>query len=183
MKRSASLESWVNKTEQGFTLIEALVGLCVFSLMLAMATPLYSEWIESSLIREEARAVAMLTKEGRSLAISQNLEHRLEFDLDSNCYRLTHGNRPNNSTDSAWENNVVTGWHQLPDHLGLVANKECDRVTGMDYQHFNGGGSGNTGYICIDDRRGGETFRVGVPYRGTGHVVVHSRAAPGANWQ
>ncbi len=170
-------------------MIEALLAICVGGILLAVSGPLYSKWVQTTAQKEATHRLAGHIKETRSKAITQNLQHRLEFDLQNNQYRITRGDRPNNSSDASWASNVLMGWHPLGDALDLKASKECGTDVAADaesnpleFLSFNGSGTGSTGYLCIQDSNGGRVFRVGVPYFGTGNVVIHSKAPGSDAW-
>lgn len=169
-----------NHGEKGFTLIEALIAICVGGILIAIAAPLYSRWVASTAQKEAAHRLAVHIKETRSKAITQNLEHRLEVDLQKNQYRITHGNRPHNSSDSSWAANVVMDWQTLGNNLNLKANVDCsldvasDAVNSLEYLSFNGDGTSNTRYFCIEDPKDTKIFRIGVPFTGTGNLVIET---------
>lgn len=155
----------------GFTLLELIIALFMIGILLALAAPNYSQWLEAGRYRKTARGFVSALREARARAVSENLEHRVEFDLDAGAFRMTHGNRPMNSTDSSWDNNVIFGWIELPGQT-IWANESCDVGEGTVNIHLNPDGSGGSRYICLFDQQEKPYFRIGIPHAATGQVVT-----------
>lgn len=72
---------------QGFTLIEMMIAIVVFSILLALAARSYSVWIANSQIRTAAETLAEGLSAARNEAIKRNHQvgFRLMTDLSSGC--------------------------------------------------------------------------------------------------
>lgn len=160
------------KRQEGASLGELLCALVILSVLTMMAMPVIGSWRESAQHRAFARELASIMRECRSRAIATNLEHRVEIDLEESRFRLSHGNRANNSTASSWDKNVIREWTDLPHNVTLKANVKCNLSEGTVNMHFNPSGSSTSRYICIVDKTDTARFQVGVGFAATGRVVV-----------
>lgn len=157
---------------RGVTLVELLMVLAIFGSLLAMAGPSLSEWRQEAVFRESASELYVLLTNVGSRAVRSHYEHRIELDLESDCYRVLRGNRAEHSTDASWEKHVVYDWTPLNPQTDLTANKDCGRETGVVKIGMNPDGSGSSQYLCIQDRRGHRKYRVGIPFSTLPRVVV-----------
>ncbi len=171
------------KQQEGFTLFEVIVALSILSIMATLALPAVGTWRENASYRKAARELTSALRSARAQAISSNLEHRLEVDLDKRCFRLVHGNRAAGSSSSSWENNVVFNWTELPPGPLLRGTADCSKNAGMVNIHFNPQGSANRHYLCIMDSTGGKRFQLGVPYAATGRIVIRQWQPGLGHWK
>ena len=72
---------------RGFNLIELMVGLAIFSLLLAYALPSFNQWLQSSRIRTTAEAVlaGLQTAKAEAVARNQRVRFQLTSTLDGAC--------------------------------------------------------------------------------------------------
>jgi len=159
------------KTNRGFTLIELLVVIALIATVSAIAYPNFKEWMRNASYKEAARDVASVLLDARTKAISTNLEHRVELNVETtpDQYRVTSGNRAYGSTSYT---TVVTPWTSFSKFVDLKANADCSVSTGIIYVSFNPNGSGSSQYICTMDLDGNRKFRSGVSSSTTGRVKV-----------
>ena len=127
--------------EKGFTAIEAIIVLAIIAVLSAISTPLYGQWSKNAEYRASARTVLFALREARSRAITNNLEHRVEFESANRRYRVTRGNRASNSNN--WST-VVSDWVSLPQNVLMHANVEKIQL--------NTNGTANGGTIQIQDQ-------------------------------
>lgn len=125
---------------RGFTLLELMVVVVVFSLLCTIAYPSYKEWRKNLIYRKTAREVIAVFRETRSRAISSNREHRIEFEPDSNKYRVMQGNRASNSSE--WKI-IIRDWTVFPAEVLLSVNETKFQI--------NTNGTANGGTIKIND--------------------------------
>ena len=72
---------------RGFNLIELMVGLAIFSLLLAYAVPSFTQWLQSSRIRTTAEAIlaGLQTAKAEAVARNQRVRFQLTNTLDGAC--------------------------------------------------------------------------------------------------
>jgi Tfp pilus assembly protein FimT len=117
-----------------------MVAMVVLSIFCTIAYPSSREWRKNLIYRKAAREVVMVFRETRSRAINSNREHRIEFESDTNRYRVMQGNRASNSSE--WTV-VVRNWTILPPEVLLSVNETKFQI--------NTNGTANGGTITIKD--------------------------------
>ncbi|MEJ2200046.1 MAG: hypothetical protein P8X63_03385 [Desulfuromonadaceae bacterium] len=156
----------------GFSLYELLVVCALLSILIGMAMPACFSWRKEAEYRATARAFLGALREARQRAITTMLEHRVEFDLDNGRYRMTHGDRANNSSAASWDQNVVYDWDDFPPEVLVRSLSTCSKSTGMENIHLNPNGTSSSRYVCVMNWSVQRKFRVGVPYSTTGKAVI-----------
>ena len=158
------------KNNRGFTLVELVIVITIFTILAAVAMPYMAQWITQADFREASQNVLQILNQGRSRAVSRNLEQRVEFDLTNHQFRLVEGNRSANSSNF---DTVVLKWTGLPATVILKRTTTCDDTSDTSFQ-FNPNGSSSSGYICIMDAKNPtvKKFKVGVANSNTGRVTV-----------
>lgn len=167
----------------GFSLYELLVTCACLGVVTCMAMPAFTTWLKDAAYREAAQNAFGALREARQLAISTMLEHRVEFDLDNDRFRVTHGDRMNNSTESSWDQNVVHDWDSLNPNVMLNSLSACTKSTGVEKIQLNPNGTSSSRYICIMDENGQPRYRVGVPYSTTGKAVIKRWNSATNDWE
>ena len=124
----------------GFTLLELITVLGVMVILLGLALPSMSSWRKESAYRSAARQIVSAMRLARSHAISRTREVELDFDLDTQCYRMRLGNQAYAS--DTWTE--LTSWRGLPEQIRLATTKDCDKLGTCG---VFGTMSGN--YICV----------------------------------
>lgn len=127
--------------QNGFTLSELMIVLLITAVLSAMAMPSFLQWRQNIEFRKTTREFVSILREAKSRAIRTNLEHRVEYaTANKKQYRMTQGNRSNNST--SW-NTVVYDWTELPPGVRIDAN--------VNTIQMNTNGTANGGTICIQN--------------------------------
>lgn len=124
----------------GFTLVELMIVVTIAAVLSAMAIPSFTQWRRNIEFRKTTRDLVSILREAKSRAIKTNLEHRVEYAVANKQYRLTRGNRSNNST--SW-NTVVYDWTRLPPGVRIDAN--------VNSIQMNTNGTANGGTILIQN--------------------------------
>ena len=145
--------------QQGYTLAEVIIVLAIVAILSGIVLPPAMQWVQSADYRASARTILSILRETRSLAITTNFEHRVEFENANRRFRIMRGNKANDSSD--W-NTVVRDWNTLPPAVFLDAN-----VTKI---HMNPMGTSNAGTITIQDETAQPKYRVRVT--NTGRVRI-----------
>lgn len=137
MERTGSNNASVS-IQNGYTLMEFMVVVLIAAVLSVMAMPSFVQWSHTLELRKTTRALASILREAKSRAIRNNLEHRVEYTANNKQYRMTQGNRSNNST--SW-NTVVYDWIELPAGVHIDANVNAIQM--------NTNGTANGGTIQI----------------------------------
>ncbi|MEW6266813.1 MAG: prepilin-type N-terminal cleavage/methylation domain-containing protein [Thermodesulfobacteriota bacterium] len=90
------------RKRSGFTLIELMTVMIVFSVLAAIAVPTITAWLPNYRLRATARDVASSLQQARLRAASNSLEYRVIVNTGSAPYsiQIDKGNLPSGST--AW---------------------------------------------------------------------------------
>lgn len=126
--------------QNGFTLIELMVVMFIAAVLSTMAIPSFVQWRHDLEFRKTTRVLVSILREAKSRAIRTNLEHRVEYAATNKQYRMTQGNRSNNST--SW-NTVVYDWIDLPAGVHIDAN--------VNTIQMNTNGTANGGTIRVQN--------------------------------
>jgi len=155
-------------SQKGFTLTELLVIIAIVAVLATVAIPNISRMLASSKYREAAREIASTLQNARTLAVSKNLEHRVEFTVSENCYQLQRGDKASHST--TWTSVYDDGICFKP---GLVmrGTSACDN-TDLRIIEFNPNGTSSSEYICVLDDNNVVKHKVAVTHSTTGRVVI-----------
>jgi prepilin-type N-terminal cleavage/methylation domain-containing protein len=130
----------VNSIRNGFTLMELMIVVLITAILSTLAIPSFLQWRQNLEVRKTTRDLVSILREARSRSIKTNLEHRVEYADTNKQYRMTQGNRSNNST--LW-NTVVYEWTELPSGVRVNANVNAIQM--------NTNGTANGGTIFIQD--------------------------------
>jgi prepilin-type N-terminal cleavage/methylation domain-containing protein len=163
------------RKNSGFTLLEALVVMAIGAILVAIALPAVGKWRQQVVFKEASRNAAAVLREARSLAIAENREHRVDFDLENRRYQLVRGNLSGSST--SWDE-VVTPWTSFPAGVVLKSKVGCDASSNTALKFMPNGTSDNLSstwdenrYLCIME--GSEKkFRIEVSSKATGQTVI-----------
>lgn len=73
--------------QRGITLIEVMIALVILGILLALGTPSFSTWIQSSQIRNSAESIQNGLMQARAEAVRRNTAVRFQFvtDLTGGC--------------------------------------------------------------------------------------------------
>jgi prepilin-type N-terminal cleavage/methylation domain-containing protein len=126
--------------QKGFTLVELMIVVLVVAVLSSMAIPSLAQWCHDLEFRKTTRDLVSILREAKSRAIRTNLEHRVEYAATNKQYRMTQGNRSNNST--SW-NTVVYDWTDLPAGVHIDAN--------VNTIQMNTNGTANGGTIRVQN--------------------------------
>jgi prepilin-type N-terminal cleavage/methylation domain-containing protein len=137
------------RTQQGFTLTEVVVVVALAAILAGLALPPFIQWLKNAEYRASARNILSILRETKSKAITSNREHRVEFESVNRRYRVTRGDRANNSSD--WST-VVYDWTILPPQVHMHAN--------VEKIHMNTNGTSNAGTIKIQDAAAVKKYEV-----------------------
>lgn len=159
------------KRQRGFTLLELIVVMALIGLMSAIALPEFIAWRTQARYNDAAQEIAATLREARSQALSRNLQHRVEFDVDNRQYRITAGDRAINSTAFA---TVVKDWTVLHRDLVLRGAADCSGTADVTLD-FNANGTATPSGICVMTAGPPVTgkYRVAVQSATTGRITVN----------
>lgn len=80
----------VTRAKAGMSLIEMLVVLAILAVLAGIAAPNVSQWIENYTVRKAARQLVSDLQLARMKAVSQGIEHRIEFDPTNKKYKIRY---------------------------------------------------------------------------------------------
>jgi len=143
--------NYLRRLSSGFTLVELLVVISIMSIITAIAIPNFQQWRKSIRSKETAWNIVSMSRYGRQLAANNNLEFRLEFDIDGRRYRLTRGNVPFGST--VWVEEKP--WEDLDQLVNWFTGSACDGTADVNIE-FNPNGTADAAVdtLCIMDADG-----------------------------
>lgn len=145
------------REERGFTLVETIVVIGLMGILVAIAVPSLYSWSQSAECKEAAWGLVADMRLGKQSALSTNLEHRVEVDMDGRRYRLVRGNRASLST--AWT--AVNSWKPLSHKVRWSSGAACDGTADLDVV-FRPNGAAETEVLCIKDATNAVKYRVSV---------------------
>ncbi len=154
---------------KGFSLVELLVIIAIMAVMAAMALPSFITWQRTIRYKEAAWGILSQLRLGRQLAVSNNREFRVFFDVDGRRYRLERGNSSAGST--VWT--VEKPWTALDQLVNWATGTACNGTDDMNIE-FNPNGTAeasSTDTICIQNTDGVEQYRL-VVYENSGRVQI-----------
>ena len=155
MKQKKRLLLFYGYSKTGYTVIEVVIAIALFATLSIISIPVYGQWSKNAEFRASARTVLFALREARTRAIATNLEHRVEFESKNRRYRVTQGNRANNSNN--W-NTIVCEWVDLPQQVHMNANVEQIQL--------NTNGTANGGTIQIQDEKATTMYEVKIARTG-----------------
>lgn len=159
---------------KGFTLLELIVVVAIIATIVAISIPAITTMREASQYRDQARTVLAAMYQARSSAVSSNLQTRVEFNVASNSYRTTQGDRADNS--STWDT-IIADWIEVPISVTLrnfdTGTGNCNLTTELDLVFNPNGTVSDPGYICIlDPSDMSVKYKVGVASAIAGRPVI-----------
>jgi Tfp pilus assembly protein FimT len=117
-----------------------MIVVFVVAVLSSLAMPSLAQWCHNLEFRKTTREIVSILREAKSRAIRTNLEHRVEYAATNRQYRMTQGNRSNNST--SW-NKVVYDWTDVPAGVTIDANVNAIQM--------NTNGTANGGTIRVQN--------------------------------
>jgi type IV fimbrial biogenesis protein FimT len=183
--------------KSGFSLIELLVVIVIFTILAAIAIPAFSNWMPSYRLRQAARDVYSNLQRAKVNAIKSNTEWRIYFDDTVNPGRYFLCSGP--GADGNWNNPPALGGDDVVDMtFDLSVYQDVDfgngsAATGIDGWVFGSpisyanpvtgftsrGTVDLTGYVYLANSRG-TVIGVGTPSP-AGVVVL--KKFTGAAWE
>lgn len=150
-----SISSSLAGRSGGFTLVELIMVLAISAAMAAVALPSFFRWYTNLNYKQTTWDIVSQLRYSREKAVSDNLEARVEFDVDGRRYRIMQGNSPSGST--LWT--VLKPWIGLSPEVYWKTGALCNG--GLDISvDFTPNGSADPATLCIRDGDGNERYRV-----------------------
>ncbi len=134
------MERIASYSRNGFTLTELMIVVLIASALSTMAIPSFVQWRNNLEFRKTTRDLVSILRLAKSKAIKTNLEHRVEYAANNKQYRMTRGNRSNNST--LWDF-IVFDWIELSAGVRIDAN--------INTIQLNTNGTANGGTIRVQN--------------------------------
>ncbi len=153
--------------KKGFSLIETLIVAALIGILSAIAVPMLIQWSSNLMYKEAAWGITSQSRLAKQMALANNLECRVELDINGKRYRLTQGNLPFNST--AWT--VIKGWTGLESQVKWATGALCDGNANINIG-FRPNGSADSGVICVEDSGNVLKYRVTINPT-TGRVYIN----------
>jgi type II secretion system protein H len=149
MRNSGAVLSREGRLPGGYTMMELLFVMAIIAVMAAIMFPHMQSWKRSLETKKAARQIVGALRHTRSLAITTNREHRVDFEPEFKRYRVMKGDLPNNSMH--WS--PTTTWID-------VEGQSISMTATIDSIHFNPNGSSNLGSITVSDQSTQLDYRV-----------------------
>jgi len=86
------------KTEQGFTTIELLITMIIFSILLGLAIPAFSNWLPKYRLRGAARDIYSNRQLAKMTAVKDRARCGVLFNVSGNSYQVI-----SSGDDLTWE--------------------------------------------------------------------------------
>ncbi|MBI1910937.1 MAG: prepilin-type N-terminal cleavage/methylation domain-containing protein [Deltaproteobacteria bacterium] len=141
--------------QTGFTLVETLVVVAIMSTLSLIAIPYFYSWSSSLEYKEAAWGILSDMRLGKQMALSSNLEHRVEFDIDGKRFRIARGNLSSGST--SWTS--VKPWSDIKESVNWASGASCDGTADLNAR-FKPNGSSDSVVICIKNADNAVKHRV-----------------------
>jgi Tfp pilus assembly protein FimT len=139
--------------------VEVLVVTAIIAVMAAIAVPSIVSWQANLEYKRAAWDIRGYLRYARELAATENLEHRVEIDMDGRRYRLTRGNLPSGST--VWTE--VRPWADLHADVAWASGAACNGTADAVVEYNpNGSATAVATQFCIRDTGGGLRYRLTV---------------------
>jgi len=177
---------------KGYSLGELLVVLALVSIIGSSALVYSSSWRQNTCYRQAAREIVGTLRLARSVAINRFREVEVDFDLDTNRYRMRIGDLPSGS--NSWRE--IQGWSSLPSQVRLASTKNCSQFGDGDTStphydtiQFNPDGTaGISGammgyYLCVLSGANQPQYAGAVISPTTGRAVVRRWDANKQAWR
>lgn len=172
--------------QQGFTLIEVVTVVVIIGLMGLIATTSFLRWLPNMQLKGAARDLYSTLHQAKMEAIKENQDWAVNFDPAGNTYSLIADsggtNRVVSTVDlSGLRNGIQFGSGvatlspttppgALPgDHVSYTGNQVV----------FNSRGTGNGGYVYLENEQQNTTYAIGTLTSGAIRLVKWN----GADWQ
>jgi len=118
----------------------------LMAIIAVIAMPAVSTWLNNAVYRDTAQDFIQALRQARALAVSTNLEHRVDFEVSTGRYRLLRGERANGSPFAVID--PVINWAPISNKVALRATDGCDSTANKSFE-FNPNGTSANGTICI----------------------------------
>jgi len=148
----------------GFTMIELLITLVFFGILLSIAVPALSGWLDNSNLKAGARTMASDVAFLRESALASGRTHLMTFDLGANEYTLR------------WDSDGAGTYAVVPNYPALRRLSDSGsgvRITSASQStiSFTSRGSiNNLGTVVITNNRG-STATITTMITGRSHVT------------
>ncbi len=159
---------------QGFTLLELVVCMFIMAVMTTIATPVMLSFTASADYRNAAQTILQTLKAARSLAVNQNLEYAVDFDMSTETFQLKRGNLSANSTSFTQLSSV-----SVASTVALRGTDDCDDDSDLTIVYRPDGsatsnGSATTATICIKEASaaGNERYKISLTNPTTGRILI-----------
>ncbi len=161
---------------KGFTFIELIITMAIFSIMIMFAIPSFVEWKKDQNFKHAATQIKLMMREARNRAITSTIQHEVVVDPGTNRFWMVRGSQAYNTMGAGY---IQTLQSITPDSGVTIRSGSGGASITTIYIQFNpdgtailanpSDGTANDGNVTVND---GSKPKYLVTVRATGRIIL-----------